>query len=289
MENNFIQINGIMSQGYGFSPKMVMRDKRLTIEAKAIYAYMSSFAGAGLTAFPTVELQLAELGISKSRYYKHRKLLEDLGYITVKQTRVKGESGKIVNGKNIYTIEQFPIEKKDSEVPQNKETQENGENTKFFEIPQNEHSQNEPSQNAESNSISLNSNSLNNNNILFSSSSEEEEEEKIEQDYKKEEVRKLLQVCQLNNYKLSKKDIEALLVTYNFDKISKAIVTAASTNNTIKNYKGYIVSVLNDMDRVKKVDINITKEGKESKAPGANFTQREDYDYDNLEKDLLGW
>ncbi|HAT4108335.1 TPA: helix-turn-helix domain-containing protein [Clostridium perfringens] len=287
MENNFIQINGIMSQGYGFSPKMVMRDKRLTIEAKAIYAYMSSFAGAGLTAFPTVELQLAELGISKSRYYKHRKLLEDLGYITVKQTRVKGESGKIVNGKNIYTIEQFPIEKKDSEVPQNKEAQENGENTKFSEIPQNEYSHNEPSQNAESNSNSLNSNNLNN--ILLSSSSEEEEEEKKEQDYRKEEVRKLLQVCQLNNYKLSKKDIEALLVTYNFDKISKAIVTAASTNNTIKNYKGYIVSVLNDIDRVKKVDINITKEGKESKAPGANFTQREDYDYDNLEKKLLGW
>lgn len=288
MENNFIQINGIMSQGYGFSPKMVMRDKRLTIEAKAIYAYMSSFAGAGLTAFPTVELQLAELGISKNRYYKHRKLLEDLGYITVKQTRVKGEGGKVVNGKNIYTIEQFPIEKKDSEVPQNKETQENGENTKFSEFPHFEYSHNEPSQNEESNSNNLNSNNLNNN-ILLSSSSEEEEEEKKEQDYRKEEVRKLLQVCQLNDYKLSKKDIEALLVTYNFDKLSKAIVTAASTNNTIKNYKGYIVSVLNDMDRVKKVDINITKGSKEDKTPGANFTQREDYDYDNLEKDLLGW
>lgn len=137
-----------------------------------------------------------------------------------------------------------------------------------------------------SNNNNINNNEFNNN---ISSSSEEEEEDKIKQDYRKEEVRKLLKVCQLNNYKLSKKDIEALLVTYNFDKISKAIVTAASTNNTIKNYKGYIVSVLNDMDRVKKVDINITKEGKESKAPGANFTQREDYDYDNLEKDLLGW
>lgn len=137
-----------------------------------------------------------------------------------------------------------------------------------------------------SNNNNINNTEFNNN---ISSSSEEEEEEKIKQDYKKEEVRKLLQVCQLNNYKLSKKDIEALLVTYNFDKISKAIVTAASTNNAIKNYKGYIVSVLNDMDRVKKVDINITKGSKEDKTPGANFTQREDYDYDNLEKDLLGW
>ncbi len=49
--NNFIQINGIMSQGYGFSPKAVMRDTRLTIEAKAIYAYMSSFVWCRIKLF----------------------------------------------------------------------------------------------------------------------------------------------------------------------------------------------------------------------------------------------
>lgn len=47
-----------------------------------------------------------------------------------------------------------------------------------------------------SNNNNINNTEFNNN---ISSSSEEEEEEKIEQDYKKEEVRKLLQVCQLNN------------------------------------------------------------------------------------------
>ena len=118
--NNFIQINGIMSQGYGFSPKAVMRDTRLTIEAKAIYAYMSSFAGAGLNSFPSVKLQLSELCISEKRYYKHRKLLEDLGYITIKQTRTKLESGKVVNDKNIYTLEQFPTPKPKEEIQKDK-------------------------------------------------------------------------------------------------------------------------------------------------------------------------
>ena len=119
--NNFIQINGIMSQGYGFSPKAVMRDTRLTIEAKAIYAYMSSFAGAGLNSFPSVKLQLSELCISEKRYYKHRKLLEDLGYITIKQTRTKLESGKVVNDKNIYTLEQFPTPKPKEEIQKDME------------------------------------------------------------------------------------------------------------------------------------------------------------------------
>ncbi|AQW28516.1 TPA: helix-turn-helix domain-containing protein [Clostridium perfringens] len=272
--NNFIQVNGIMSQGYGFSPKAVMRDTRLTIEAKAIYSYMSSFAGSGLTAFPTIELQLHELGISKSRYYKHRKLLEDLGYITIKQTRVKGTNGKVVNGKNIYTIEQFPVEKEEVEVPQNKESHKTIENTTFSEVTQNETPQNSTAQNVESNSNNLNSNNLNSNNI--SSSSKEDEEE----------VKKLLEICQLQEFKLSKKDIKALLVVYSFDKIAKAIITAGSTDSTIKNYKGYLVSVLNDMEKVKKVDININN--KDSKKSNANFTQREQ-DMNELEKQLLGW
>ncbi|EDT13985.1 TPA: helix-turn-helix domain-containing protein [Clostridium perfringens] len=272
--NNFIQVNGIMSQGYGFSPKAVMRDTRLTIEAKAIYSYMSSFAGSGLTAFPTIELQLHELGISKSRYYKHRKLLEDLGYITIKQTRVKGNNGKVVNGKNIYTIEQFPVEKEEVEVTQNKESHKTIENTTFSEVTQNETPQNSTAQNVESNSNNLNSNNLNSNNI--SSSSKEDEEE----------VKKLLEICQIQEFKLSKKDIKALLVVYSFDKIAKAIITAGSTDSTIKNYKGYLVSVLNDMEKVKKVDININN--KDSKKSNANFTQREQ-DMNELEKQLLGW
>ncbi|ELC8426301.1 helix-turn-helix domain-containing protein [Clostridium perfringens] len=280
---NFIQVNGIMSQGYGFSPQVVMRDTRLTVEAKAIYAYMSSFAGSGLSAFPTIELQLHELGMGAKRYYKHRKLLEDLGYITIKQTRIK-KDGKSINDKNVYTLEQFPVEKNKenledkniiSEDSQNDQSDKNGLNTNFSEDGQNEQSHNEQSQNDQSNSNNLNSNNLNSNNNITSSSKEDEEE-----------VKKLLAICQLQEFKLSKKDIAALLLVYSFDKIAKAIITASSTDSTIKNYKGYLVSVLNDMEKVKKVDININN--KDSKKSNANFTQR-DQDMNELEKQLLGW
>lgn len=100
MSANFLTPNGVFSDGYGFVPKLLMRDKRLSVEAKAIYSYLSSFAGAGMTAFPSVELMLEELGMSKDRFYKHRKLLIDFGYVSIEQS--KGEGA--VFAKNIYVI-----------------------------------------------------------------------------------------------------------------------------------------------------------------------------------------
>ena len=117
-------------------------------------------------------------------------------------------------------------------------------------------------------------NNTNLNNINISSSSEDEEE-----------VKKILDICQIQEFKLSRKDIKNLLLVYSFDKIAKGIITAGSADSTIKNYKGYLVSVLNDMEKVKKVDININN--KDSKKSNANFTQR-DQDMNELEKDLLG-
>ena len=35
--------NSILRDGYGIIPKIVMRDKNLSIEAKAIYAYLIAF------------------------------------------------------------------------------------------------------------------------------------------------------------------------------------------------------------------------------------------------------
>lgn len=116
-----------------------------------------------------------------------------------------------------------------------------------------------------------NLNNTNLNNIIITSSNNDEE------------VIKLIHICNLNNFKLNKTDIKSLLLVYNFDKIAKAIITASSTKSHIKNYKGYIISTLNDMEKIKKININI-----ENKKSYANFTQRE-YDYTDLEKQLLGW
>lgn len=66
-ERNLLQLDALLSHGYGLSPQLVMRSKGLSIEAKALYGYLSSFAGAGDTAFPSTSRILEELDISKKR------------------------------------------------------------------------------------------------------------------------------------------------------------------------------------------------------------------------------
>ena len=78
-ERNLLQLDALLSHGYGLSPQLVMRSKGLSIEAKALYGYLSSFAGAGDTAFPSTSRILEELDISKNRFSKIRKELVSWG------------------------------------------------------------------------------------------------------------------------------------------------------------------------------------------------------------------
>lgn len=84
---NHLKEQSIRAKGYGILPKAVMKDRRLSIEAKAIYGYLATYAGNGTTAFPSVRLLLLDLGISKNRFYTHRKQLIDLGYLSISQQK----------------------------------------------------------------------------------------------------------------------------------------------------------------------------------------------------------
>lgn len=139
-----IKLEGVLSKGYGTIAKLVMKDKNLTIEAKAIYSYLCSYAGAGESAFPSVDLIVSDLNISENRFFKHRKCLVDNGYISI-------ERNKTSNGwsNNIYTIH--------SEV--------HLQNVGI----QNEGIQNVGIQNEGTNNNSLNKNSLNKNSTKKSS------------------------------------------------------------------------------------------------------------------------
>ncbi len=98
-----LKIEGVKYKGYGVLPKYVMLDPDLTIEAKGIYAYFCSYAGAGNSAFPSRDKIIADLKIHKDTYYKHFNVIISQGYITVEQGHAHGGRG---NGfaKNIYTL-----------------------------------------------------------------------------------------------------------------------------------------------------------------------------------------
>lgn len=115
MNNNIkdiLKVEGIMSKGFGIAPKIIMRDTRLSIEAKAIYCYLQSFAGSAGSAFPSRETILSELQISKDRYYKYLNQLIEYGYIKVErqETAAGWKKG------NVYVIVSNPEEREKSEA-----------------------------------------------------------------------------------------------------------------------------------------------------------------------------
>ncbi|WP_252235544.1 helix-turn-helix domain-containing protein [Clostridium sp. CH2] len=134
---------GIYKEGYGIIPKSIMRSN-LSCGAKALYAYICSFTGAGNSAFPSLELMCNELGMSEKKIYKCRKELIDNNLIAIEKKRI---GSKYTN--NIYTIITNPISEKDiepikNEPVQNDRVQESKETSHSCEPSQNGHVQNEP-------------------------------------------------------------------------------------------------------------------------------------------------
>ena len=72
--------SGILEKGYGIYPRIVAMDSSLTIESKAIYAMICSFAGSDM---PSVTEQCTYLNISDERYKKHMDLLIKSSYVTL--------------------------------------------------------------------------------------------------------------------------------------------------------------------------------------------------------------
>lgn len=85
--------------GYGIVFQTVMRNKNLSPEAKAIYAYLCSFAGNGETCYPSAEMMRNELNMGENRFSKYMRELIACGVVE----RTRRASGNLLSG-NIYRI-----------------------------------------------------------------------------------------------------------------------------------------------------------------------------------------
>ena len=99
----------IFAMGYGTIPRMVMIDRELTVEAKAIYGYFAACIGAGDTLFPTVEDICKDLNLGMERFQKHKKLLLAKGYLTIQKD--PAANGRF--GRNVYGVQRlaFSVDK----------------------------------------------------------------------------------------------------------------------------------------------------------------------------------
>ena len=263
----------ILSKGYGIIPKLIMQSD-ISIEAKAIYAYMCSFAGNGQSAFPSIQKIRSELRISEDRFYKYRKELINNGFIQVKQNKFKG---KIMN--NTYIIPQVVnFLESEKPYPQNKGTdkkpypQNKGTDKKPYPknpCMENPCKENPCKENVGTNNNKTNNNKTNNNNINNNNREVvvDKEVKKILKGFTSKEISSVIKFCEENKVHVDVVE-EKLRVLKSMKKV----------NNKV----GALISAIKN-DWKESSGIDNSKNPKE-----ANFTQRE-YDYDDLEKKLLGW
>ena len=91
----------ILKNGYGIIYKAVMQDERLSLTAKAIYAYLCSYTGSKGIVFPSRARILGELKLSKNTYYEHLNQLVELDYVVI-------EKRKNFLNRNQYVINDNP-------------------------------------------------------------------------------------------------------------------------------------------------------------------------------------
>lgn len=104
-DNRKIEVRNYI--GYGFVGQSIMRDSTLSVTAKALFAYLASFAGTSNKAWPSVSLIMQELGIGRDTFYKYLRELREKGYVEVEKGR---SGGKWLS--NIYTLIQSPCAEK---------------------------------------------------------------------------------------------------------------------------------------------------------------------------------
>lgn len=88
-DDSQLSLDGINANGFGFIPKLIMQDTRLSIKAKGLIAFFYSLVQTGCRAYPHRATICTFLQVSKEVYYNALNQLIQYNYITVKQRHSK--------------------------------------------------------------------------------------------------------------------------------------------------------------------------------------------------------
>lgn len=89
MKDNEI-VEGCFLDEYTLIPNIVMRDREISIQAKAIYAYLLGYKGKNEYAYPSMSHITSQLNISQPCLNKYTKELVDKDLIIVQKGKVYG-------------------------------------------------------------------------------------------------------------------------------------------------------------------------------------------------------
>jgi DnaD/phage-associated family protein len=281
MEENYLEglyIGTVFEKGYGQVSRSIMRDKSISKEAKVIYAYLMSFAGTKMEAFPSWKTICEELGFkSKDTYYKYIKELKEHGIVKVVQQKEKGKWAK-----NIYSLalrnEQLEEFKSFHKISETEKMGNGFSGNRFF---------------SESNiNIPLNINS----------SLNKEEKETLILKFKdvkneipsKYQIKCLIELCNDYEYSIVLKAIEVMAERANKPSISYLKTTLKDwADKGLNTIEKVLISIAEHEEHNKSLREAKRKNAKVSVSKGNktdnfnNFPQR-NYDFNKLEKGLLG-
>lgn len=93
----------LYNTGFGIVPKKVMQDPTLSLQAKGLFSYLTTYANKDGDCFPSRDLMCSHLNIGKDTITKYLKELKGAGYLEVEQVK---ENGKFAH--NIYHLSPYP-------------------------------------------------------------------------------------------------------------------------------------------------------------------------------------
>lgn len=254
---------------YAQVSNVALRDKNLSLKAKGLYALIQSYI--------TIEdfilyknYLMAQCKEGRDSFQTCWNELKKSGYLI--QYKIQSEDGKFYYE---YDLLDEPSEVlNESEKPDTENPHMDEKPYTDFPDVDSPGVENTPHINK------TNKNKTNKNKTDIKSSSSEDEED--------DDLSKIMKYCQSVEYKLPKAKAKALLISYDYTKIIKAIAHIIASDVKVTNYSGYLSKTLADLNSTKVVNINTTVENKRG---FNNFKGREVNlkEYDELEKKLLGW
>lgn len=97
--------------GFGKVDCKIIRDSTLTPESRLIYTILATYSDKNRESYPSIDQLIRDTGMSKDRFYRHMKILEEKGI--VKKSYAKTGQGNF-DRRLIYKLRDFQNENKDS-------------------------------------------------------------------------------------------------------------------------------------------------------------------------------
>ena len=118
--------------------------------------------------------------------------------------------------------------------------------------------------------------------VSLSSSSDEASNEE-------EGILEVMRICQKIKLKLKKVDAIDFVDIYGITKVKQALISIKHSTSDITSPSAYLASILQDISRDKKVEVNINNTANKNSNNGTKFSNHEQRESTCNENDLIGW